>query len=72
MYKTIFITEKSIKFSCTRYGNLQIIPQIVLVDDFIANYLKALTYRKDVFLLGDLNCNMLKDIPEPRALKGLC
>ena len=32
------------------------------MDDLAPNYLQALTYGKDIFLLGDLNCNMLKGI----------
>ena len=42
------------------------------MDDLAPNYLQALTHGKDIFLLGDLNCNMLKDIPESWALREFC
>jgi hypothetical protein len=42
-----------------------------LVDDFTENYLKALTYGKELFVLGDLNCNMLKVTSQSKALKDL-
>ena len=47
-------------------------PVTCFMDDLAPNYLQALTHGKDVFLLGDLNCNMLKDIPESRALREFC
>ena len=43
-------------------------PATCFMDDLAPNYLQALTHGKHIFLLGDLNCNMLKDIPESRAL----
>jgi hypothetical protein len=43
----------------------------MFLDDWAPNYLQALTYAKEIFLLGDLNCNMLKDVPESRALREL-
>ena len=46
-------------------------PVTCFMDDLFPNYLQALTYGKDIFLRGDLNCNMLKDIPESRALREL-
>ena len=47
-------------------------PATCFMDDLAPNYLQALTHGKDIFLLGDLNCNMLKDIPESRALREFC
>ena len=47
-------------------------PVTCLMDDLAPNHFQALTHGKDIFMLGDLNCNMLKDIPESRALKELC
>ena len=41
-------------------------------DNLASNYLQALTHGKDIFVLGDLNCNMLKDIPESRAVREFC
>ena len=32
----------------------------------------ALTYGKDIFIVGDLNCNMLKDNQDAKVLKDLC
>ena len=32
----------------------------------------ALTYGKDMFTLGDLNCNMLRDNQYTKVLKDLC
>lgn len=37
------------------------------------NYTKALTLGKEVFVVGDLNCNLLKSCPDgDRALKDVC
>ena len=47
-------------------------PVTCFIDDLAPNYLQALTHGKDIFLLGDLNCNMLKDILESRALRVFC
>ena len=42
------------------------------VDDFMDNYSYALTLGKDIFVVGDLNCNLLKGGPESDALNKLC
>ena len=42
-------------------------PVTCLMDDLAPNHFQALTHGKDIFMLGDLNCNMLKDIPESRG-----
>ena len=47
-------------------------PIISFTDDFSDNYMKALSFGKDVFILGDLNCNLLKNCPEGNALNDLC
>jgi hypothetical protein len=36
------------------------------------NYSYALTLGKDIFVVGDLNCNLLKSGPEFDALNELC
>jgi hypothetical protein len=36
------------------------------------NYSYALTLKKDIFVVGDLNCNLLKSGPESDALNELC
>lgn len=41
-------------------------------EDFVPKYLQALTLRKDIIIAGDLNCNLLSDSLESRALKDLC
>ena len=38
-------------------------PTTSFTDDFSDNYMKALSFGKDVFILGDLNCNLLKNCP---------
>lgn len=35
------------------------------------NYMQALLHAKPVFVLGDLNCNLLKSSPEQKALIGI-
>lgn len=47
-------------------------PVSCLVEDFLDNYSYALTFRKDIFVAGDLNCNLLKDSPESEALNEMC
>ena len=32
----------------------------------------ALTYSKDMFIVGNLNCNMLKDNQDTKVLKDVC
>ena len=41
-------------------------------DDFMVNYMHALTFGKEIFVTGDLNCNMLCDCPEAHSLGDLC
>lgn len=43
-----------------------------LVDDFMENYTHDLTFGKEIFVTGDLNCNMLNNCPEAHALGDLC
>ncbi|CAB3992224.1 Hypothetical predicted protein [Paramuricea clavata] len=38
----------------------------------MSNYSYALTLKKDIFVVGDLNCNLLKSGPESDALNELC
>ena len=47
-------------------------PTTGFTDDFSDNYMKALSFGKDVFILGDLNCNLLKNCPEGNTLNDLC
>ena len=39
---------------------------------FINNYTKALTLGMEIFVLGDLNCDLLKSCHEGNTLKDLC
>ena len=47
-------------------------PTTSFKEDFSDNYMKALSFGKDVVILGDLNCNLLKNCPEGNALNDLC
>ncbi|CAB4045042.1 Hypothetical predicted protein, partial [Paramuricea clavata] len=47
-------------------------PVSCFVDDFMDNYSYALILKKDIFVVGDLNCNLLKSGPESDALNELC
>ena len=47
-------------------------PLNCIQDDFRQNYVRALSMNKPIFILGDLNCNLLKDCPEKRAITDLC
>ena len=47
-------------------------PRTSFTEDFSDNYMKALSFGEDVFILGDLNCNVLKNCPEGNALNDLC
>ncbi len=47
-------------------------PLNCIQDDFRQNYVRALSMNKPIFILGDLNCNLLKDCPEKRAITELC
>ena len=42
------------------------------VDNFMDNYSYVLTLGKDIFVVGDINCNLLKSGPESDALNELC
>ena len=46
-------------------------PKTSFTDDFTHDYMKALSFGKDVFIL-DLNCNLVKNFPEGNALNDLC
>ena len=41
-------------------------------DDFRQNYVRALSMNKPIYILGDMNCNLLKDCLEKRAFTDLC
>ena len=44
-----------------------------LTNDLMEKYTMALTYGKDMFIVGDLNCsNMLKDNQDRKVLKDVC
>ena len=47
-------------------------PLNCIQDDFRQNYVRALSMNKPIFILGDMNCNLLKDCPEKRAITDLC
>ena len=47
-------------------------PTNCFVDDFMDTYTQALTRGNENFVVGDLNCNMLKILPETDALNNLC
>ena len=36
------------------------------------NYTRALMFGKEIFVVGDLNCDMLRKCPEADALNDLC
>ena len=41
-------------------------------DEFLEKHTLALTYGKEVFIIGDLNIDILKKNQESRALMNLC
>ena len=43
-----------------------------LTNDLMEKYTMALTYGKDMFIVGDLNCNMLKDNQDTKVIKDVC
>ena len=47
-------------------------PTSCFVDDFMDKYSQALTHGKEIFIAGDLNCNVMKHSPEANALNDLC
>ena len=47
-------------------------PTNCFVDDFMDTYTQALTRGKKIFVVGDLNCDMLKILPETDTLNNLC
>ena len=47
-------------------------PVTCFVDDLMEKYSQALTYGKEVFIVGELNCDMLKITQEANALKDFC
>ena len=44
-------------------------PVASFTDAFVENYMQALIHGKDIFILGDLNCDLLKSTPESRNFK---
>ena len=42
------------------------------MDDFRDKCTQALTHEKEIFLVGNMNCNTMKSSPESGALKDLC
>ena len=47
-------------------------PLNCIQDDFRQNCVRALSMNKPIFILGDMNCYLLKDCPEKRAITDLC
>ena len=47
-------------------------PLSCFVEDFMDQYLQALTYGKSVLVVGDLNCDLLTSSYESRALNDFC
>ena len=47
-------------------------PLNCIQDDFRQNYVRALSMNKPIFILGDMNCKLLKNCPEKRAITDLC
>ena len=45
---------------------------LLCVDDLMYKYSQALTYEKEIFTAGDLNCNVMKHSQEADALNDLC
>ena len=41
-------------------------------DEFLEKHTLALTHGKEVFMIGDLNCDILKNSPESRVFRNLC
>ncbi len=46
-------------------------PVASFTDAFVENYMQALIHGKDIFILGDLNCDLLKSTPESRNFKTI-
>ena len=41
-------------------------------DEFLEKHTLALTHGKEVIMIGDLNCDILKNSPESRVFRNLC
>ena len=67
------VEHKKLKsfFLCVTYRTPDC-PFSCFVDDFMDQYLQALTYKKFVLVVGDLNCDLLTSSYESRALNDLC
>ncbi|CAB4002993.1 Hypothetical predicted protein [Paramuricea clavata] len=47
-------------------------PVSCFTNNFMDNYIKALTFGKDIIIAGDLNCDLLKTAQEAKALNDFC
>ena len=47
-------------------------PTTCFTDNFMDKYSQALIHGKEIFVVGDLNCNKMNSSPESGALKDLC
>ena len=47
-------------------------PTTCFMDDFRDKCSQALTHEREIFLVGNINCNTMKSSPESGALKDLC
>ena len=47
-------------------------PVSCFTNHFMAEYTRALIYGKDILVVGDLNCNLLKTTQEAEALRDMC
>ena len=47
-------------------------PVSCFTNNFMAEYTRALIYGKDILVVGDLNCNLLKTTQEAEALRDIC
>ena len=56
---------------CVCYGPPDC-PVSCFTNNFMAEYTRALIYGKDILVVGDLNCNLLKTTQEAEALRDIC
>ncbi|CAB4005080.1 Hypothetical predicted protein [Paramuricea clavata] len=47
-------------------------PVSCFTNNFMDNYIKALTFGKDIIIAGDLNCDLLKTAQEAKVLNDFC
>jgi hypothetical protein len=47
-------------------------PVSCFTNNFMGNYIKALTFGKYIIIAGDLNCDLLKIAQEAKALNDIC